>query len=330
MTWFARVRLVIGVVIGVLFLISLVAIVLTGPVLVRVRTVDIDADVSPERLRESVQTLCDELGPRDYTRPENLDRVAAWIATRFREAGLPVEIQEYEADGKVYRNVIARQVGGNKGAPALVVGAHYDAYGSLPGANDNASGVAVLLELARTLPRGTPRHDHYLVAFSTEEPPFFRTDDMGSYRFARLLQERKVEVELMIALDLVGYYSDEPGSQRFPLPGLGWLYPDVGNFAAVVGDLGSGRSILRVKQGMRSTSALPIHSFRAPTFVPGVDWSDHLSFRRLGFPGVLVSDTAFMRYDHYHEPTDTPEKLDYERMARLVTALHGVLAGSYR
>jgi Zn-dependent M28 family amino/carboxypeptidase len=328
--WLARLRVVIALVIVVLFSISLLAILLTGPVLVRVRDVEIDADVSPDRLRQTVETLCDDFGPRDYKHRENLDRVATWIASRFSEAGLATEIQEYETESGVFSNVIARQVGRDPRAPAIVFGAHYDTYAGLPGADDNASGVAVLLELARTLPDRQPRRDHFFVAFSTEEPPFFRTDDMGSYRFARLLQERNVEVELMVALDLVGYYSDEPGSQRFPVPGLGLFYPDAGNFAAVVGDTGAGRWILQVKQGMRSTSALPVHSFRAPAFVPGVDWSDHLSFRRLGLPGVLVTDTAHMRYDHYHTPTDTPEKLDYERMARLVVALHGVLFGSYR
>jgi hypothetical protein len=187
-----------------------------------------------------------------------------------------------------------------------------------------------LLEVVRTLSNAQTRGDRYFVAFSTEEPPFFRTDGMGSYVFARSVVERGLPVDLMVALDCVGHFSDAPDSQRFPLPGLGLIYPRRGNFAAVVGDLLSGDEILRVKTGMRKTRSIDVHSFRAPTVVPGVDWSDHLSFRRLGLPGVLVTDTAFMRNPHYHTADDTAEKLAYDRMTQLVRALHGVFSGPER
>jgi hypothetical protein len=134
----------------------------------------------------------------------------------------------------------------------------------------------------------------------------------------------------MVALDLVGYFSDEPGSQRFPLPGLRWLYPNRGNFVAVIGDLGAGPWIRRVKREMRSTRSIDVHSFRAPAALAGVDWSDHYSFRKLGLPGVLVTDTAFMRYPHYHTALDTPDQLDYARMAQLVVALHALFLDADR
>ena len=186
-------------------------------------------------------------------------------------------------------------------------------------------GVAVLLELARTLPENPPSRTQMFVAFSTEEPPFFTTEAMGRHHFARHILDSSSEVDLISALDLVGYFSDEPGSQLFPVPLLRLFYPSRGNFIGVVGDMGAGRWIRRVKRGMRSQDELPVLSFRAPTFVPGVDWSDHYWFRELGLPGVLVTDTAMMRTPHYHRATDTPDTLDYERMAGVVQALHGVL-----
>jgi Zn-dependent M28 family amino/carboxypeptidase len=147
---------------------------------------------------------------------------------------------------------------------------------------------------------------------------------MGSHVFARELRRENVRVDLMIALDLVGYYSDEADSQGVSVPGLGLLYPDRGNFIAVVGDLGSGASINSVKRAMLSTGDLPVHSFRAPSRWAPVLLSDHWAFRKHGMPGVLVTDTAFLRYPYYHTPADTPERLDYVRMAELVQALHGL------
>lgn len=313
-----------------LFLGCLLAILITGPVIVRPQKVELEAQISVERLRRDARILCSDFTPRSYLHRENLDRAADWLAEELRASGLEVEFQDYEIGENRYRNVVGIRRGLEGSRRVMVLGAHYDAYGEFPGADDNASGVAVLLELARTLPPDRPQMDQYLVAFSTEEPPFFGTDDMGSYRFAQRLREREQRVELMVALDLVGYYSDEPGSQGFPLPGLGLLYPDRANFIAVVGDLRSGSAIKRVKAGMLGAGDLPVHSFRAPRAISGVRWSDHDSFRRLDMPAVLVTDTAFMRYPHYHTQSDTPEKLDYDRMARLVRALHGVLRGPSR
>lgn len=327
MNWKSLLRALVVVTLALVFLFCLAAILITSPVMVRGEPTEQDVKVSAQRLRRDVMRLCSEFTPRDYRNGVNLDRAAAWIADEFRAAGLRVEIQEYELREGVYRNVIGLREGGRAAEPVTVIGAHYDAYDEFPGADDNASGLAVLLELARTLPQEVPRASQYFVAFSTEEPPFFGGDDMGSYRFARELRERGRPVDLMVALDLVGRYSDKPGSQRFPLPGLGLLYPDRGDFAAVVGDLRSGPAIRRVKRALLRSRAIPVESFRAPSALAGVSWSDHYSFRRLGMPAVLVTDTAFMRNDDYHTLNDTPDKLDYERMAGLVRALHGLLKG---
>jgi hypothetical protein len=310
------------------FLGCLLAILITGPVVIRAPELEIDVRPSVDRLRNNVERLCTEFTPRSYRHTENLDRAAAWIEEEFRAAGLEVMTQDYELREGRYRNVIAVRRGVEERDSVMVIGAHYDAYGDFPGADDNASGLAVLLELARTLPADPPRRTQYLVAFSTEEPPFFGSDDMGSYRFAKSLREEGRRVVIMVALDLVGRFSDEPASQRMPFPGLGLLYPDRGNFIAVVGDLRSGSAIKRVRSGMLATGALPVRSFRAPAAMPGVHWSDHSSFRRFDMPSVLVTDTAYLRNPDYHTRDDTPDKLDYERMAKLVSALHGVLLGA--
>jgi hypothetical protein len=286
----------------------------------------VDAPRVPEDgLRETVRALCGDFSPRGYGHVETLDAAASWIAGRLRAGRLVVEEHPYTLREGTYRNVIATLPGSDPTLGAIVVGAHYDAYGDFPGADDNASGIAVLTELARLVARETPRRPWIFAAFGTEEPPFFGTDDMGSARFAGDLDRLGIRVDLMIALDLVGYYSDRPGSQSFPLPGFGVLYPTTGSFVAVVGDLRAGSAIRRVKRGMQAVRAIPVRSFRAPSFVDGVDWSDHLSFRRRGIPAVLVTDTAFLRNPNYHTRDDTPDTLDYRAMGEVVRALYGVL-----
>jgi len=281
--------------------------------------------VAEKALHENVRVLCEDFAPRGYRHIEVLDAAASWIAARLRTGNLHVEVQPYTLREGTFRNVIATLPGSDPSLGPIVVGAHYDAYGDFPGADDDASGVAVLLELAGLVAGETPKRTWILAAFSTEEPPFFGTGDMGSARFVDDLQTRGIRVDLMIALDLVGYYSDRPDSQSFPLPGIGALYPNTGNFVAVVGDLGAGSAIGRVRRGMQAARTIPVCSLRAPTFVDGVDWSDHLWFRRRGIPAVLVTDTAFLRNAAYHTRNDTPDTLDYGSMADVVRALYAVL-----
>lgn len=305
---------------------SLGAILLTGPVVARVPHVQLGIDVSVERLRADVRRLCDEFTPRDASHASNLERAAAWITAEMEDAGWAVDRQHYTAGETTYTNVLARQQGTRPELGTIVIGAHYDAYGPFPGADDNASGVAALLELARGLRnRPAPRHPRLFAFFSTEEPPIFGTPWMGSAVLARSLVDTGETVDLMIALDSLGYFSEAKGSQLFPHPVMRTLYPNRGSFIAVVGDLGSGPWIERVKRGMVAVDAIEVHSLRAPTWLAPVDQSDHRSFRDLGLPGVLVTDTAYMRNPHYHSATDTPDRLDYERLAAVVLALHGVL-----
>jgi hypothetical protein len=276
--------------------------------------------VDPQRLREHVETLSETLAPRHCTATANLDRCAAYILDGFRSSSPTSSgFQTYVAAGRVYRNVFA--MFGTGAGPRVVVGAHYDTCGDTPGADDNASGVAGLIELARLLGANPPTGAVELVAYSLEEPPFFRTASMGSAVHASALAEQGVSVKAMISLEMIGCFSDTPGSQRFPIPLLRLYYPSRGNFIAVIGHLGQRPLTKRVKTLMNGSTDLPVRSMNAPAMFPGVDLSDHRSYWQKGFPAVMVTDTAFYRNSHYHESTDTANRLDYRRMADVVVSV---------
>jgi hypothetical protein len=275
----------------------------------------------PETLAAHVEMLAGTLVPRDVDHPENLERAAAYVEARLREATPRVVSERYEAafrpdlPRQPVRNLIASF--GPEDGPRIVVGAHYDAFGmfgSNPGADDNASGTAGLLELARLL-RGQPlarRVD--LVAFTLEEPPFYRTQSMGSRVHADALKRAGVELDSMICLEMIGTFTP-----RQPWPGLflGLVYPRRGDFIAVVGEPFDGGLARRVKGAMRLPGGVPVYSFSGPT-ASGSDASDHESFWRLGYPAVMVTDTAFLRNPRYHTPWDTADTLDYRSMAKVV------------
>ena len=217
--------------------------------------------------------------------------------------------QMFVSGGRTVRNI-------ETGSGEIVVGAHYDTVPGSPGADDNASGVAVLIELARLVPSGVR-----FVAFANEEMPYFLGPEMGSFVYAR---ERGAKVRAMFSLEMLGYYSDAAGSQSYPAP-LGLLYPDRGDFIAFVGDLGARSLVRRSIESFRKHAQFPSEGLAAPSFIPGIAWSDHWSFRKHGYPAVMITDTAFNRYPHYHRASDTPDKLDYERMARVTLGLAEML-----
>lgn len=219
-------------------------------------------------------------------------------------------------DGEEYRNVIAKF--GPDTADVIVIGAHYDSFDELPAADDNASGVAGLIEVARLLSNRQMKRRVELVGYTLEEPPYFRTEHMGSAVHARALKAAGKSVSLMLSLECIGYFSDAPNSQAFPVSALGALYPTTGDFIALVGHYRDGALAQRVRETMRRATALPVHSINAPGFVAGIDFSDHLNYWNEGFVGMMVTDTAFMRNKNYHTEDDTPEKLDYRRMADVV------------
>ncbi len=288
---------------------------LTQPLLSNPRA-SVERTVEPARLEAHVRKLSVDLTPRDVSHIENLDLTAAYIRSEFLQLGATVLEQPYRIEGKSYRNVIARF--GPETADRIVVGAHYDAAGALPGADDNASGVAGLLELARLLSQRQLTMRVELVAFTLEEPPFFGTNGMGSVIHAESLRKENVKVRAMMSLEMIGYFSDAPNSQHFPAALLQAFYPSRGNFISVVGRVGDGLLARRVKVAMRAAAPLPVYSISAPSFIPGIDFSDQKSYWANGYNAVMITDTAFYRNLNYHTEQDTPEKLDYTRMAMVV------------
>jgi Zn-dependent M28 family amino/carboxypeptidase len=310
-----------------LFLASLGAALAAGCALVTQPGVKA-APSSPPRadaaaLERHVRKLAVDLHPRSVDDDANLQAAADYVAARFRDTGASVDVQTYPVDGKPYRNVIARF--GPSDGPPIVVGAHYDSCDDTPGADDNASGVAGLLELARLLSAHPPAGPVELVAYPLEEPPHFRTAAMGSMQHAAALRTAKRDLRFMLSLEMIGYFTDAPASQRFPSRTIGKMYPDRGNFVAVVGRFGDFGLMRRVKARMKGATDLPVESFNAPRGVAGVDFSDHASYWNHGFPALMITDTAFMRNSNYHQLTDTPETLDYARMAKVVEAVYAVV-----
>ncbi|MEO8136844.1 MAG: M28 family peptidase, partial [Betaproteobacteria bacterium] len=208
--------------------------------------------------------------------------------------------------------------------PLLVIGAHYDSYNITPGADDNASGVAGLLELARLLGATPAARPIALVAYAFEEQPRSSNADMGSAWHARSLRAANREVSLMLSLEMIGYFTDAPGSQRFPAPGLSLLYPNRGDFIALVGKLSHYGVMRRVKSAMSGATRLPVHSINSPRRIPGIENSDHVNFWDANYPALMVTDTAYLRNPNYHGPGDTWQTLDFRRMAQVVQAVHAI------
>lgn len=281
--------------------------------------------VEAARLRAHVEKLSVAFYPRSFDNRTNLYLAGEYVRAQFRQAGADVSVQEYEVGGVTYRNIIAHF--GPKEGALLVIGAHYDSFEDTPGADDNASGVAGLIELARLLAQKPQQRPIELVAYTLEEPPFFRTEDMGSARHAQLLRQQGRQVELMLSLEMIGYFSDQPGSQVYPIPALGLAYTDRGNFLALVGDFGDFGKMRRVKSLVLGAGSLPVLSINAPPLIPGIDFSDHLNYWAAGFPAMMVTDTAFNRNREYHMRRDTADRLDYARMAQVVQGVYAVTQG---
>jgi hypothetical protein len=266
--------------------------------------------------------------PHNVGHPEELERAARHIEAALEEMGYTVHRQPFSAGGQEVRNIeaVIEPAAFVSGARTLVVGAHYDSYFHAPGANDNATGVAGVIELARLLAdlRRKAVMRIRLVLFVNEEPPFFKTELMGSLVYARRLKASGEPVQGMLSLETLGFYSDEERSQRYPPP-LGLLYPAKGNFVAFVGLTSSRAFVRRTVAAFRAVAPFPSVGGTAPGIIPGIDWSDHWSFERVGIPALMVTDTALFRYPHYHTPEDSPDKVDYERLARVVSGLERVI-----
>ncbi|MDP2654276.1 MAG: M28 family peptidase [Candidatus Omnitrophota bacterium] len=275
---------------------------------------------SMARLQKSVRHFSVAIGNRNYRSIASLDRTAEDIAKALRALGYQVEIFPYQTLGMTFKNILATDPLRSPELPRILVSAHYDTCFN-PGADDNASGVAGMLELARLVKDQDLPANVQFAAFVNEEPPFFRTEHMGSRVFLKDHKERVKGLSGVITLEMIGYFSDRPFSQEY-YPLLGPFYPNRADFITVIGNYASRDLLGRVKKSFQAHRQITVASIIAPEFLPGVTYSDHWSFWREGIPAVMVTDTAFMRNPHYHKLSDLPETLDYERMARVIHGLH--------
>ncbi len=275
-------------------------------------------------LRAIVVKLADEIGERHYQEPVAYRQAADFIDEKFRSHGL-TPYAELFGDKEQYRNIVAEHYGARNPEQVVLVGAHYDTVWMTPGADDNASGVAVMLELAGKIVEMSLQRSVRFVAFANEELPHYMTEDMGSLYHARRAYERGEQITAMFSLEMLGYYSNETKSQNYPKP-FSWIYPEIGNFVAFVSNYRS-RALLRDSLGLfRATGQMPAEGLAAPVMlVRDVRRSDQAAFWRYGYPGVMVTDTAGFRNFGYHNVSDVPQSLNYEHMSRVLTGLLEVI-----
>ncbi len=275
----------------------------------------------PDRLKAHVVALAGTPKARNFANPASMDVAADYISRQFSQLGLTVSEQKFQVGKTTYRNILGRLEGGP--GRRVVVGAHYDVCGDQAGADDNASGVAGMIELARTLAADKARLKAPVefVAYALEEPPFFRTPNMGSHQHAAALFKDKVEIDFMLCLESIGYFSSAPESQQYPIPAMKMLYPSTGNFIAVVGNDKSGSLVKQVFESLKDKGKIASQMLVAPAELTGLDFSDHLNYWKYGYRAIMVTDTAFMRNPAYHTSQDRPDTLDYAAMAKIVQGL---------
>lgn len=283
---------------------------------------DKERRIITEKVREIVYHLAGTIGARSLAAPSTLEEAALYVEGLLAEAGYEVEREIYEtAGGHPVRNLIAEKTGREKPEEIILVGAHYDTVPATPGADDNASGVAGLAELARLLKDYDNQRTIRLVAFTCEEPPYYKSRWMGSRVHAREAKKRGDDIIAMMSLEMIGFF-DSSVSQGFPFPLMRLMYPNTADFIGVVGNLSSRRLVKRVREAMRRGGEIGVESISTVSLVPGVDFSDHASFWSEGYEAVMITDTSFYRNDHYHGSSDRPETLDYEGLAEVVLGLY--------
>ena len=291
----------------------------------RVRIVDKDNTADKTQLKQHVLNIINTPEPRNYKNIESLNQVANYIENSFRTYCQNVSTQEFIVENNTYKNIICSF--GPQDKERIIVGAHYDVCGNQPGADDNASAVAGLLELVRLLKLNSNdlKYRIDLVAYTLEEPPFFGTQSMGSAHHANYLKESNIKVKVMICLEMIGYFTDKPNSQRLPLKILKLFYPTTGNFIAVVSNFKSSGIGRKIKKIMKKNSDIKVCKLTAPSSVRGVDFSDHRNYWANGFKSVMITDTAFFRNRNYHKKTDTIDTLDFDKMAEVVKGVYAAI-----
>ena len=275
-------------------------------------------------LKADVEKLAGDIGERNVRRYPALCKAADFIEQSFAAAGLQPSRQTYQAGGNDCHNIEAEIKGASP--KIILVGAHYDSVFGAPGANDNGSGVAAVLALARRFAARKFEYTLRFVAFVNEEPPYFQTQQMGSLVYAKACRQRNDPIEAMISLETIGYFSDEPNTQTYPIAGLKWMYPTVGNFIGAVGNFQSRALVRKTIDLLRKDGGIPTEGAALRSFVPGVGWSDQWAFWQCGYRGIMITDTAPFRYPYYHAAADAPDKLDYDRFALVVNGMEKVVA----
>ncbi|MDI6776756.1 MAG: M28 family peptidase [Syntrophales bacterium] len=310
-----------------LVIIILVAFLIYGLVKIRLTTSislpkpDSAKNEDVHRLYAHVEHISTHIGSRSILEYTKLEATKRYIVSCLESFGYVPTLQNYTYGGKVYSNVIVSMKGEKYPDETVIIGAHYDTVFDTPGADDNASAVAILLEMCRILKDYSPKKTLKLIFFVLEEPPLFRSEYMGSYIYAADAKARNENITAMLSLEMLGYYTDQKGGQMFPLPLMGLMYPSTPNFIGVVGNLKSKRLVERVKNYLLEGSSVPVVSLSTFSFVPGVDFSDHRSFWKMGYPAVMITDTAFYRNPNYHSERDTINTLNFDKMSDLLKGL---------
>ncbi|MBO9701721.1 MAG: M28 family peptidase [Sporocytophaga sp.] len=307
---------------SIFFLIGTLFYFLTTPLFGSAKPGIVSIPVSSERLKNDVKILCTTSKPRNYKNIDALNEAADYIFNEFKKNGLNPQEQKYIADDNEYKNIISTY--GPSDAARIIIGAHYDVCMDYAGADDNASGVAGLLEIGRLLDslKPTLKYRVDLVAYTLEEPPYFRTSNMGSAIHSKYIIENNIPFKAMVCLEMIGYFSDESKSQDYPVGVLKAIYPTRGNFIAVVGRIGENNLVKQIKKSMIEGSSINVESINAPKAMVGIDFSDHLNYWKNDLPAVMITNTSFYRNKNYHESTDTPETLNYVKMAEVVKGVY--------
>ena len=279
-----------------------------------------------DSLQRDVQKLGSEIGERNFLHYKELMAAADFLDASFAQAGYQVPRQGYTIDNQTYYNLEVEIPGTQKADEIVIIGGHYDSVSGSPGANDNGTGAAATVELARLFAGKKPSRTLRFVEFVNEEPPFFFSEGMGSLVYASRCKQRSEKVVAMLSLETIGYYSDKIGSQRYPLPELSSIYPLQGNFISFIGNLASESLVRDAIASFRRHTQFPSEGTALPNEITGVSWSDQWSFWQQGYPGVMVTDTAPFRYPYYHTSDDTPDKVNYESLARVVAGLEYAIA----
>ncbi|MBI5538767.1 MAG: M28 family peptidase [Bacteroidia bacterium] len=281
-------------------------------------------NVDTLRIKSDLKAIVETKDARNYVNLEVLNQVADYIKTEFLKTSTRVEVQEFQVEGgNTYKNIICSF--GPEDAPRTIIGAHYDVCGNQKGADDNATGIVGLLEIARNLKGVELKNRIDLVAYSLEEPPFFKTESMGSYIHAKSLHDKKVIVKGMICLEMIGYFSDIKKSQNYPVGFLKIFYGNKGNYITVVKKFCSGSFTRKFNRKFKHQNIVRTKTFTGPKFLPGVDFSDHLNYWIFGYSALMITDTAFYRNLNYHTKADTIEKLDIKRMSLVIESVLKVL-----